>query len=168
MSAAPDPGIADSEAFRGAIGRFVTGVTVVTCDRDGRHFGTTASAVSSVSLSPPTVLVCMDRGSDTRAAVLDAGVFALNILHEGQEEIALRFARKGDAKFDGVEVEKGESGAPLIPGALAQIECEVIQTVEEATHTVFLARVLHLGGTPGRPLAHFGGQFVRLGAESGE
>lgn len=164
-SAEPDSAIARREEFRGVIGRFVTGVTVVTCDHDGRHFGTTASAVSSVSLTPPTILVCMDRGSETRAAVFAAGVFALNILHEDQEEVAVRFARKGDSKFDGVEVVRGRSGAPLLPDALGRLECEVIETVEAATHTVLLGRVVHHGSTPGRPLTHFGGEFVRLSAE---
>ncbi len=107
----------------------------------------------------------MDRRSDTRGAILDVGVFALNILGEDQEEIALRFAGKGNSKFDGVEVVKGESGAPLLPDAVGHLECRVVQTVEAATHTVVLARVLHLGGTPGRPLGHFEGEFVRLGPE---
>ena len=159
--------MAEGLDFRAVIGRFVTGVTVVTCDHEGRRYGTTASAVSSVSLSPPTVLVCMDRGSDTRSAVLATGVFALNILHEGQEDLALGFARKIDSKFDGIEVVRGRSGAPLLPEALGHLECRLVDTLEAATHTILVARVEYLTGVPGRPLAHFGGDFVRLGAEHG-
>lgn len=150
------------EVFRDVIGRFASGVTVITTRADDADFGTTASAVSSLSMQPPMMLVCLNRTSDTQAAVLRSGVFAVNILGEDQGQVAYAFAKKGTDKFQGVGVVRGESGVPLVEGALAHLECEVDETVTGGTHTVFLAHVRHAAGTEGAPLTYFRGRFGRL------
>jgi flavin reductase (DIM6/NTAB) family NADH-FMN oxidoreductase RutF/DNA-binding GntR family transcriptional regulator len=148
--------------FREVIGHFASGVTVITTVLDGIPYGTTASAVSSLSLEPPMLLICMNRSSETGQFVAASGRFAVNILSEDQPDIAERFARKGDDKFKGVRVTDGKSGAPLLVDALATLECRVVDQVTGGTHTVFLAEVDHASARPGTPLAYFRGQFGRL------
>lgn len=150
------------EEFREVAGHFATGVTVVTAMWDGQRFGTTASAVCSVSLEPPTMLICMNRGSSTGAAVAAAGCFTVNVLGEHQSELARRFARKSSAKFDGVETAVSALGGLVLRDALAHIECSVIEEIDGGTHIVFLARVEAATRFPGAPLAYYRGRFGRL------
>lgn len=150
------------DVYRDVIGRFASGVTVITTQAGGTDFGTTASAVSSLSMDPPMLLICLNRTSDTQVAILDSGVFGVNILAEGQDQVAYQFAKKGLAKFDGVGVRRGRTGVPLVDGALAHLECEVEETVTGGTHTVFLARVKEAAGSEGAPLTYFRGRFGRL------
>jgi flavin reductase (DIM6/NTAB) family NADH-FMN oxidoreductase RutF len=150
------------EEFRDVIGHFASGVTVITTVHAGVAYGTTASAVSSLSLAPPMLLVCMNKASATGRAVADAGRFAVNILSEDQPDLAVAFARKGDDKFSGVAVSAGEHGAPLLDDALATLECRIVEEVTGGTHTVFLAEVDRGSARPGAPLAYFRGEFGRL------
>ena len=148
------------ERFRHAIGHFATGVTVVTAADGDRQFGTTASAVSSLSLAPPMLLVCLSKQSVTGAAIGELRTFAVSVLAQGQDELARRFAGKGDDKFAGVDVVRGESGAPLLAEALAQFECHVVEEVTGGTHTVFLAAVDAARTREGAaPLTYFRGGF---------
>ncbi|MEX2291088.1 MAG: flavin reductase [Mycobacteriales bacterium] len=151
------------EVFRDVIGCFASGVTVITTTSNGVDHGTTASAVSSLSMDPPMLLICLNKTSETQAAVLESGVFGVNILAEGQGELAYRFAKKGQDKFDGVPVVRGgQTGVPLLEGALAHLECEVQESVAGGTHTVFLARVGQAVGFDAAPLTYFRGRFGRL------
>ena len=153
--------VADQQVFRDVIGRFTSGVTVITTAVDGARFGTTASAFSSLSMDPPMVLVCLNKTSETQAAVLAAGAFVVNILSEGQQDLAFRFARKGD-KFGDLEHGTGRHGVPVLHGTLAHLECEVGETVTGGTHTVFLANVTVAAGHDGTPLTYYRGRFGRL------
>ena len=157
-------GTLDSTVFRRVIGNFMSGVVVITTTHDGRHHGMTVSAVSSLSMDPPMLLVCLNSSSSTQQAVRDAGRFAVNILAENQTELAERFARSGGVinKFDGLGVRTGVTGVPLLDGALAVIECEVAEAVRGGTHLVFLSRVVHAEATEGTPLAYFRGTFGKL------
>ena len=130
--------LADQQIFRDVIGRFASGVTVITTAVNGAPVGTTASAVSSLSLDPPMVLVCLNKSSETQSAVLEAGAFCVNILAEAQQDIAYQFAKKGD-KFADVACDEGLAGVPVLRGTLAHLECRVDETVTGGTHTVFLA-----------------------------
>jgi 4-nitrophenol 2-monooxygenase / 4-nitrocatechol 4-monooxygenase, reductase component len=150
-----------SDEFRDIIGRFASGVTVITAQHEDSRYGTTASAVSSLSLDPPMLLVCLNRSSSTQQAIASAGHFAVNILAEGQADEAMRFAGKGD-KFAGVNVLEGTTGEPLLADALANLECRVVEEVTGGTHSVFLAEVEHATGRQGAPLAYFRGKFGRL------
>jgi len=151
-----------NEVFRDVIGRFASGVTVITTTADDGDHGTTASAVSSLSMEPPMLLICLNRTSDTRTAILQSGLFGVNILAEGQGSIASAFARKGHDKFAGIGVVRGSTGIPLVQNALAHLECEVDETVTGGTHTVFLARIREATGTDAAPLTYFRGRFGRL------
>jgi 4-nitrophenol 2-monooxygenase / 4-nitrocatechol 4-monooxygenase, reductase component len=150
------------DEFRDLIGRFASGVTVVTAAYDGRQYGTTASAVTSLSLEPPMLLVALNRESATGQAISSCGHFAVNILGEGQEELAHRFAVKGERKFEGLPQVEGACGAPLLEAALATLECRVTEEVTAGTHTVFLAEVDQGSARDGAPLAYFRGRFGRL------
>lgn len=152
----------DPAAFRHVVGHFASGVTVITTVVDGELYGTTASAVSSLSMEPPMMLACLNRSSSTHDAVLKAGVFGINILTENQSDLAMKFGRKGGDKFDGVAVTLSAEGVPMLDGALATIVCRVAETPAGGTHTVFLGQVTDAKATAGEPLAYFRGAFGRL------
>jgi 4-nitrophenol 2-monooxygenase / 4-nitrocatechol 4-monooxygenase, reductase component len=151
----------EQQIFRDVIGRFASGVTVITTAVDGARSGTTASAFTSLSMDPPMVLVCLNKSSGTQAAVLKAGMFCVNILAEDQQELAYQFAGKGD-KFAGVACDEGLNGAPVLRGILAHLECSVAETVTGGTHTVFMGRVTVARGVEGTPLTYYRGRFGRL------
>jgi flavin reductase (DIM6/NTAB) family NADH-FMN oxidoreductase RutF/DNA-binding GntR family transcriptional regulator len=150
------------DSYRDVIGRFATGVTVITTEVDGRWYGTTASAVTSLSLDPPMLLVCLNKSSETQAAILQSGTFGVNVLGEEQAELARRFAVKSTSKFEGVGIHNGLSGAPLLSGSLAHVECRVADTASGGTHTVFLAAVENVAAREGGPLTYFRGRFGRF------
>lgn len=150
-----------AEEFRSLIGRFATGVTVVTTVDEGVEYATTASALTSVSLEPPTLLICMNHTSGTGQAITRSRHFAVNVLAENQASAARHFARKG-TDFSGHVVTAGRRGLPVFTDALASFECRVVEAIDAATHTVFIAEVETAAGRDGLPLAYFGGRFGRL------
>ncbi|MFC7401855.1 flavin reductase family protein [Citricoccus sp. GCM10030269] len=152
----------DSGRFREVVGHFATGVTVISTRLGERSFGTTASSVASLSVDPPMMLACLNRGSATHGAVSQTGRFAVNVLSTDQAGLARAFAQKGDDKFQGVAHALGAQGMPLLDGALAALECEVTEVATGGTHTVFMGRVLSAEARPGRPLAYFRGQLGTL------
>lgn len=162
VAASTTPHVVDQKAFRDVVGRFTSGVTVITTSVDGRPHGTTASAMSSLSMDPPMLLVCLNKTSETGAAVLKAQSFAVNILADAQEHLAGKFAVKGADKFSGVATHTGVTGSPLLDGNLATIECRTVETVTGGTHTVFLAEVLTAEARELAPLTYFRGRFGRL------
>ena len=121
------PAQISASEFRQAMGHFATGVTVVTSiDEDGEPVGTTASAVSSLSLNPPLVLVCFDLGSLTLRAIRGHGAFVVNVLAAPQQHLSANFARRGlAAAWDGVRHRPGPTGSPRLEGVLAALECTV-------------------------------------------
>jgi 4-nitrophenol 2-monooxygenase / 4-nitrocatechol 4-monooxygenase, reductase component len=123
----------------------------------------TVSAVSSLSMDPPMLLVCLNSGSTTQEAVHRSGRFAVNILAEHQGHIAERFARPGsDDKFSGLETRPGSTGVPVLSDVLATVECRVAEVVGGGTHRVFLAEAVHAEATEGSPLAYFRGKFGKF------
>ncbi|WP_442542686.1 flavin reductase [Arthrobacter sp. KN11-1C] len=151
-----------SDAFRDVIGRFASGVTVITTRNGGRDFGSTASAVSSLSAEPPMLLICLNKSSATAHAIAASGTFAVNVLAEDHIELAGRFAAKLADKFEGVAVEADTNCSPLLVGAIAHLVCRVSEQVEAGTHYVFLAHVDDAVAYPGHPLAYFRGGFGRM------
>lgn len=154
-----------SDDFRYVIGHFASGITVVSARHDGRPCGTTVSAVSSLSLEPPMILVCMNRQSVTAQAITVSRTFAVNILSEDQVATAERFARKGGDKFADVPFSGDPDGPPLLDGSLAILECRVVREVSGGTHSVFLAEVDRARSREGSPLAYFRGRMGRLDDE---
>jgi 4-nitrophenol 2-monooxygenase / 4-nitrocatechol 4-monooxygenase, reductase component len=151
-----------SDEFRDVISHFASGVTVITALHDDQPYGTTASAVTSLSLEPPMLLVCMNKQSETGRAVASSKRFGVNILGADQVDLAERFAKKGGDKFAGVPVSPGKWGEPLFEEALATLECRVTDETTGGTHYVFLAEVENGTARGGAPLAYFKGKFGRL------
>ena len=160
--------LVDQNIFRDVIGRFASGVTVITTRVGGADFGTTASAVSSLSMEPPMLLICMNRTSETGRAIHDAGRFVVNILGAEQGEIAKRFATKATDKFEGVAIERGIEDLPRVARALGHLECRVAETASGGTHTVFMAHVEGATATEGSPLTYYRGRFGRFEDEAQE
>lgn len=161
-----------SEEFRRALSRLAGGVAVVTSrGSGGEPRGMTATAVCSVSLSPPLVLACLDVGTHTHAAVRASGIYALHFLGEHDLGLARRFAREEGDKFRGLTVGTMETGAPVLDGPLAWCDCTVVRTVSAGDHTVFIGRVEAAGvrdveatgQVPARPLVYYLGAYRGLG-----
>jgi 4-nitrophenol 2-monooxygenase / 4-nitrocatechol 4-monooxygenase, reductase component len=152
----------DQDVFRDVIGHFASGVTIVTARHGDVDRGVTANAVSSLSLEPPMLLVCINRASRTHGAVSRCRSFAVNILRDGQEELARLFATRRDDKFADLELERGELGHPLIDGTLAQLECRVAEEAIGGTHSIFLAAVVSARRQEGEPLVYYRGGFGRF------
>lgn len=151
------------DEFRRVLGHFATGVTIVTtCDEDARPTGLTASAFTSVSLSPPLVLVCVDHKSQSYQPLLESGRFAVNILRIEQEEVSRRFASTRLDKFDGVPFRLSALGLPLLADALAWVECTTANTYVEGDHTIFIGRVEEVQFGEGEPLLYYRGRYERL------
>ena len=150
--------------FRDVMGRFATGVTVVTTrDRAGRPVGMTASSVASVSLAPPLVLVSVAQENDLHPALRAAKRFVLNVLASDQEAVSRRFAEDHPNRFDGIGYRETEDGIPVLEGVLASIECEKQAEAPGGDHTVFFGLVT--GGTVSdrRPLLYYRGGYAGLG-----
>src|SRR5579871_2030942 len=152
--------------FRQAMGRFATGVTVVTSIADdGEPVGTTASAVTSLSLDPPLVLVCFDRGSVTLRAIRTHGAFAVNVLAAPQQHLSANFARRGlAAVWDGVRHRPGPTGSPRLHGVLATLECTVENRLPGGDHEIVVGRVHHVdtGDDGAAPLLYWRGAYLPL------
>ena len=127
----------DSTLFRRVMGRFATGVTIATSALEGETHGMTANAVCSVSLEPLLVLVCIDKSSHTHPVVEGSGVFALNVLAQDQEHLSRLFADDSSPEshdLEGVPHRKGVSGAPIIEGCLAYLDCRVVAAYPGGDH----------------------------------
>jgi 4-nitrophenol 2-monooxygenase / 4-nitrocatechol 4-monooxygenase, reductase component len=155
----------DKETFRHVIGHFASGVTVLTAHEGDEDFGATASAVSSLSLEPPMLLVCLNTRGRTQQTIHGSRSFGVNILDEDQGIVAERFASPRGPKFAGLNVERGENGVPLLADSLAYCECRVAEDVVAGTHRVFLAHVIRAVAREGSPLTYFRGKFGRFEVE---
>ena len=152
--------------LREAMGHFATGVTVVTSvGADGEPVGTTANAVTSLSLEPPLVLVCFDLGSATLAAIRGHGAFAVNVLGHRQRQLSANFARRGPAAvWDEVRHQRGPTGSPRLADVIAVIECTTEQTLPGGDHEIVVGRVRHVetNGDGATPLLFWRGEYTTL------
>lgn len=156
----------DKRALRKAFGSYMTGVTVVTTQKaDGTPVGFTANSFTSVSLDPPLLLVCPGRFLSSFDNFATCSHFAVNVLSEGQEEVANTFAVFNGDRFARVSCIRDEMGSPLIRGALAQFSCSTHQSLEAGDHRILIGRVRSFEHTEGRGLGYAGGQFFSLGLE---
>lgn len=154
------------EEFRRVLSHFASGVTVVTTwDPNGRPTGFTASAFTSVSLTPPLVLVCVDHQAQSYEALRVYGRFAVNILATDQEAVARHFASTQPNKFDHVPFQKGAQGLPMLPASLAHLECRTLQAYPGGDHTIFVGEVEAATVGTGDPLLYYRGQYSRLRME---
>lgn len=154
------PDSAEPRLLRDALGRFATGVTVVTCLSGGQPVGITANSFASVSLDPALVLWSIARSSSRFAAFSTAQNFAIHILGADERDLAARFTR-GGAGFDGLALTTGQAGTPLIDGTLARFDCALDRSLDGGDHVILLGRVLSASYRAGAPLVfsqgHFGG-----------
>lgn len=150
--------------FKDGLARWVSGVTIVTARAGGADCGMTASSFSSVSLDPPLVLVCADKRSETHAAIASSGCFAVNVLSESQEELSRRFATEGNEaiRFEGLACTHGPTGAPLIPNALAHLECRVAASHDAGDHVIYVGEVERLCARDAEPLVYYRGGYRQL------
>ncbi|HUF11685.1 MAG TPA: flavin reductase family protein [Longimicrobiales bacterium] len=146
----------DGPEFRRVLGHFVTGVTVVTTrDRSDAPAGLTANAFASVSLDPPLVLVCIEKSSSTHALIAAAGVFAVNVLADGQERISRRFADETEGRFEGVAWRAEITGAPVLDDVLAWVDCRVHSACDGGDHTIYVGEVVAGDAREGVPLLFY-------------
>jgi 3-hydroxy-9,10-secoandrosta-1,3,5(10)-triene-9,17-dione monooxygenase reductase component len=151
-------------ALRGALGRFGTGVTIVTClDTAGRRVGLTANSFNALSLSPPMVLWSLRLASPSLPAFRAARHFAINVLAETQVHLSRRFASPVADKFAEGPWTSGEGGAPVLGGSAAVFECQAEAQHDHGDHVLFIGRVLRIAEHALPPLLFHGGHYRKLG-----
>lgn len=160
-----DAPILGPDELRQVLGGFATGVTIVAArdPESGALCGLTANSFTSVSLEPPLVLVCIDEGSDTLECIERADHFSVSILTAEQVALSRRFAGSDSSgKFEGVAHRVEATGAPIIDGALAWVDCRVWARYPGGDHTIFVGEVVAGGLEGGEPLVFFRGEYAKL------
>lgn len=160
----------DAHRYRALMRHQAGAVTIIAAGRPGARGGLTATAFSSLSDNPPTVLVCVQRRSGTHGVIVAAGAFSVNILAREQQALAERFSGKGgiggEQRFHGDALwETIATGAPVLAGALASLDCELIDEHAFATHSIFIGRVIDgRFRDEGEPLLYFRNDYWDIGA----
>ncbi len=155
-----------SDEFRRACGRFATGVAIAAVlDARGAAHGLTVSSFTSVSLNPPLVLICLGHEVTMIEEFRRATHFGISILREQDRDISNRFATRGLDRFDGVAWHRGSSGAPLIDGALAAMECETHQRIASGDHDILVGRVVATRIEEGAPLLYYASRYRKLASD---
>ncbi len=154
----------DVESFKQALASWASGVTVITSRHADKVHGMTVSAFCSVSLSPPLVMVCLDKASNTLELVKAAKVFSVNVLAQGQEELSQRFASKEneDVRFEGLDCKQGTNGCPHIPGAVSTMDCRVVDTLDAGDHVIYIGEVEAAEFTERPPLVYLRAAYRTL------
>ena len=153
----------DPQAFRSALGSFVTGVTIVTTrDESGRPIGLTANSFNSVSLDPPMVLWSLSLHSGSLPVFREAKSWAVHVLAADQQAMSDRFAQPGQDKFDGLEAADGPEGAPLIEGYAARFGCRARFEYEGGDHAIFLGEVVDFERRDAEQLIYHSGNYGRV------
>ncbi|HKS70689.1 MAG TPA: flavin reductase family protein [Ktedonobacterales bacterium] len=154
----------DPQAFRAVMGRFATGVAVVTTCEGSQRMGITVNAFCSVSLDPPQVLVCIERTSRVFAALLHSGIFAVNLLRDDQQQLSICFAGNSEERyrdFCSVRSHTEATGAPIFDDSLGWADCRVVAAYPGGDHTIFVGRVEALGPGTGAPLLYYRSDYSR-------
>jgi len=147
--------------FRAAMGAFATGVAVVTTEWQGTRQGMTVNSLTSVSLAPCLLLVCLRKGSATGAAIQASGAFAVNLLTEGQEALARRFVGPLGDRFMGLPPTRCNLGQPLLPECLAHLSCRLHAIHPGGDHDILMGEVTSCTALEGAPLVFYRGRFGR-------
>jgi flavin reductase (DIM6/NTAB) family NADH-FMN oxidoreductase RutF len=154
----------EKNELRRVMGHFATGVTVITTfSKEGKLHGLTANAVSSLSLVPPLMLICVDKKADSYACFEESGVFTVNILADEQEDLSRRFAVSGGEKFEGVAYRRGANGAPILQGSLAHLECKLSASFDGGDHTIYIGEIEEAETREAKPLLFFRGGYRAIG-----
>lgn len=151
----------EAKQFRGALGQFATGVTIITStDSDGGPVGVTASSFNSVSLDPPLVLWSLAKSARSMEAFQQSGYFCVHVLSASQEALSARFASRGEDKFQGQPFEPGRGEVPLLPEFAARFQCKTTHTYEGGDHLIFVGEVLEYDQSDEPPLVFHGGNYA--------
>lgn len=155
----------DAEVFRQGLRRWASGVTVVTAKSGDEQHGMTVSAFSSVSADPPLVLICANRASRTNGVIRQGGRFTVNVLAADQQDVSSVFAssKLEESRFERVGWRAGESGVPLIEGALVNLECRVESSHDHGSHTVYIGYVEVAHVADKQPLLYYNGAYRDVG-----
>jgi len=154
----------DPDSFRSVLGRFASGITVVTTrDAEQHDVGMTVSAFCSVSLCQPLVQVCVDHAASLYTALVVSTRYGVSILAAEQEALSRRFATaESTRRFDGIGYRRGESGVILLDDALAHLECRIVASHEVGDHTMFVGEVESANARSARPLLYYRGGYAQL------
>ena len=151
------------EQFKAALSRWASGVTVITTrSRSGEIAGLTASSFTSVSLDPPLVLFCLAHSSTSKPAFQDSDGFVVNILSAGQQALSGHFAKQGGDKFAGIPWHAGLRDMPLLDGALAGLECRIVQVHPAGDHLIVVGEVEQVQLAEHEPLVYYRGAYHAL------
>lgn len=147
----------NKDEFRAALGRFASGVTVVTTfdEKENRPLGITVSAFCSVSLAPPLVLISIEKGAYVHDYIKAFGAFAANILTENQEKLSNLFASRETDKFANVSYTMSDGNLPLLNEVLVNMECKIVHAYEGGDHTIFVGEVMSVKVSDENPLLYF-------------
>jgi flavin reductase (DIM6/NTAB) family NADH-FMN oxidoreductase RutF len=149
-------------AQRRIMGRFATGVTVVTTRQEDTLHGMTANAVASLSLTPPLILVAVDRRSLMHAHLMQNKCFAVSVLRADQEAISRRFAVPGPKDFSGLNLITAETGAPILADAIAYVDCRLVEILGGGDHDIFIGEIVAGEASDGAPLIFYSGKYAQL------
>jgi 3-hydroxy-9,10-secoandrosta-1,3,5(10)-triene-9,17-dione monooxygenase reductase component len=152
-----------ADQFKQALGRFASGVTVVTTADNNKLGGLTVSAFSSLSLDPPYILICIDKRSSANALIQSSRAFAVNILAKDQADLSNHFASRQEDKFAGVAYRMGHLQVPVLEDTLATLECSLVQVVDGGDHHIYIGQVEHSSVDETKePLLYYRGQYRSL------
>jgi flavin reductase len=168
----PEPDFALADHFRDAMSLLAGTVAVITAGSGEQRRGLTATAVCSVAVQPPTMLICVNRYGEAHRSITEAGSYCVNLLSEADQPVADAFSgrsgKTGADKFSEAEWIEMSSGAPALASAMVSLDCEVVETVEAHTHTVFFGAVRDIRrGAGATPLLHFGRRYRNLSLHGG-
>jgi flavin reductase (DIM6/NTAB) family NADH-FMN oxidoreductase RutF len=153
----------DSDTFRSVLGRFATGITIITArDDKGTDHGMTVSAFCSASLNPPLVLICVAHAASMIELLRGHSHIGINVLSSNQEAYSRRFASEDEQPFDGIAFSRGEAGVVLFDDALAHLECRILEHFDAGDHSIFVADVDRATPKDGRPLLYYRGGYAQL------
>lgn len=151
----------DSGEFRRALGSFATGVTIITTrSAEGEPVGLTCSSFNSVSLNPPLVLWSLEKNAKSLPVFRSRPHWAVHVLSSSQEELSGRFARRGEDKFSGLDLEAGAGDVPMLRGCTARFQCRTAFQYDGGDHTIFVGEVLAFDRSEAPPLVFHGGRYA--------
>ena len=151
------------EEFRRALGKFPSGVTVVTTRDDaGNMFGITVSAFCSVSLEPPLILVCIEKRAGSHHAFEQSNAFVVNILRENQTQLSNHFAAHSENKFVSIDYRSGIENLPVLNDALVNLECRLTNSHDEGDHTIYIGQIETATVNDEKPLVYWHGNYQKL------
>jgi flavin reductase (DIM6/NTAB) family NADH-FMN oxidoreductase RutF len=152
-----------NEEFKASLGRFASGVTVVTTkDSNGNLHGLTVSAFSSVSMNPPLILVCILKKTGSYSAFEESKAFVVNILGESQQSVSNHFASHSDDKFSGQNYQLSENGLPILADCLVNLECSLKHSYDGGDHTIFVGQIEKAKTADGKPLIYWLGKYRQI------